>query len=128
VSGGRGECIARPGQLRLVGSRVSHVSINVDGHRVKRTNFKILQRRALVLTRLPAPGRYNISAHVTFQLGSGTPSVIVSRTVTVCAPPRACGNRASPADCAKPSGVRRNAAAQLEVDDVEALAKSQGRA
>ena len=56
----------------------------------RRDTLRILQRRALPLLRLPAPGRHRVSIRVTFERGSGTPPVTLTRTITICARPAPC--------------------------------------
>ena len=82
VSGG---CVSRPSQLQLTGTRISRILAFVSGHLERRETLRILQRRALPLLRLPAPGRHRVSVRVAFDRGSGTPPVTLTRTITICA-------------------------------------------
>lgn len=83
-----GGCVARPSQVLLEGTHISQMRVTVDGRRVREATLEILQRRASVLPKLFAAGRHRVSVGVTFERGSGTPPVTLTRNVTVCAPPR----------------------------------------
>jgi hypothetical protein len=81
----RGGCFpTRLPRLHLRSARVASVGIYVNGHFRRTVTLQTLQRQASRRVRL-APGRYRVSAHVTFERGSGTPPVILARTVRVCA-------------------------------------------
>jgi uncharacterized repeat protein (TIGR01451 family) len=82
----RAGCV-RTGSLERVNMtdvRIATVRIYANGQFRKKITPGILQRNITVRVTLP-PGRYRITAHVTFQLGSGTPPVIVAQRVRICA-------------------------------------------
>jgi hypothetical protein len=79
-------CIRRASQLQLTGRRMQAFSVSVDGRRISARTLRILQRRATPLTRVFAPGRYLLTVRVSFQPGSATAPVALSRVVTVCGP------------------------------------------
>ena len=83
----RGGCVARPSQVLLEGTHISQIRVTVDGRQVREDTLEILQRRASVLPKLFDPGRHRVSVGVTFERGSGTPPVTLTRNVTICAPP-----------------------------------------
>ena len=56
----------------------------VNGRRVRSLTVRTLQRRLTPRVTIP-PGRYRVTALVTFQPGAGTPPVRLSRIVRVCA-------------------------------------------
>jgi uncharacterized repeat protein (TIGR01451 family) len=81
-----GKCIrSQHPRLYIAGTRIARVRLAVDGVPRKELTFRPLQRR---LTRrvLVPPGRSRITAHITFQRGSGTPAVTLAAIVNVCAP------------------------------------------
>lgn len=84
VSVSNARCIRRASQLQLTGRRMRHIEVRVDGRRVSRQTLRILQRRTTPLTRIFAPGRHLVSIRVTFEPGSGTAPVTLTRTVVVC--------------------------------------------
>ena len=77
----------RTPRVTVSGTRISRVRIFVNGGPRRTLNLRILQARARLRVTL-APGRHRVTARVTFQLGSGTPPVSLTRTVRIC-PPRA---------------------------------------
>ena len=83
----RGGCVARPSQVLLEGTHISQIRVTVDGREVHEATLEILQRRASVLPKLFGSGRHRVSVGVTFERGSGTPPVTLTRNVTICAAP-----------------------------------------
>jgi uncharacterized repeat protein (TIGR01451 family) len=71
-------------RVTFSGDRVRSVRVYVNGHRVRSLNLRTLQSTARPRVTL-APGRYRVTARVTFQPGSATPGVSLSRVVRVCA-------------------------------------------
>jgi hypothetical protein len=80
----RGCISGRVRRLDLSGSRIRRVRVFVNGRRVRSLTVRTLQRRLTPRVTLP-PGRYRVTALVTFQPGAGTPPVRLSRIVRVCA-------------------------------------------
>lgn len=81
-------CITRASQVRLVGTDIARMQVRLDGRSLGSRELEILQSTALPLRRRFAPGRHRVTVRVTFQHGSGAPSVTLTRNVTVCAAPR----------------------------------------
>jgi len=71
-------------RVDLSGTRISRVRIYVDGLLVRGLDVRTLQspRRPRVTL---APGRYRVTVRVRFERGSGTPPLVLTRTVRVCA-------------------------------------------
>jgi hypothetical protein len=84
ISASNARCISRASQIRLTGERVSVLSVSVNGRRIAIQKLRLLQRRSFPLTRIFAPGRYVLAIRVTFERGSGTAPVTLTRTITVC--------------------------------------------
>jgi Prealbumin-like fold domain len=80
----RGCISGRVRRLDLSGSRIRRVRVFVNGRRVRSLTVRTLQRRLTPRVTIP-PGRYRVTALVTFQPGAGTPPVRLSRIVRVCA-------------------------------------------
>jgi hypothetical protein len=70
-------------RVNLRGTRIASVRISVNGRRFRTLDLRILQRRAGLRLRLQ-PGRYRVTARVTFERGSGTVAVTLTRTLRVC--------------------------------------------
>lgn len=77
-------CLTRAGQLQLTGERMSRFEVRVDGRRIGTQTLRILQRSATPLTRVFRPGRHVLTVRVTFEPGSATAPVTLTRVVTVC--------------------------------------------
>jgi hypothetical protein len=81
-------------RLNLQGTRIASVSVYVNGQFRRRVTLRTLQRQTRPHVKL-SPGRHRVSAHVTFQRGSGTPPVTIAASVTICGarslPPRFTG-------------------------------------
>jgi hypothetical protein len=84
ISASSARCISRASQIRLTGERVSVLSVSVNGRRIANRKLRLLQRRSFPLTRIFAPGRYVLAIRVTFERGSATAPVTLTRTITVC--------------------------------------------
>ena len=69
--------------LDLSGTRVSRVRIFVNGRLRRGLNLRTLQSRVRPRITL-APGRYRVTARVSFELGSETPPVTLTRIVRIC--------------------------------------------
>jgi uncharacterized repeat protein (TIGR01451 family) len=82
---GRARCITHASQVRLLGTHITDVHVSVDGRVVRRQTLRILQRTATPLGRLVAPGRHRVTLRVSFELGSATAPVTLTRTIAVCA-------------------------------------------
>jgi uncharacterized repeat protein (TIGR01451 family) len=80
----RGCLPTRLARVAVHGVRIASVSIYVDGHFRRTVTLRTLQRQTAPQLQLP-PGRYRVSAHVTFQRGSATPPVTIAASVRVCA-------------------------------------------
>jgi hypothetical protein len=78
-------CVARVSQVRLLGTRVSLIRVSVDGRRVNTERLRILQHSATPLPRLFGAGRHRLTVRVRFELGSSSPAVTLSRSITICA-------------------------------------------
>lgn len=77
-------CITRASELRLSGQRIGRYRVSVNGRLLATRTLRLLQRRSFPLTRIFAPGRYVLTIRVTFERGSGTAPVTLTRTVTIC--------------------------------------------
>jgi hypothetical protein len=84
VSASGTSCISRPRQLQLIGQRMSHYEVSVDGHRLGTRTLQLLQRRSLPRNRLFSSGRHVLTIRVTFEPGSATPPVTLRRTIVIC--------------------------------------------
>ncbi len=84
VTTGNVRCISRASQVQLVGRRVSRFTVSVDGRRLGTRQVQLLQRRTAALNRVFPAGRHVIAVRVTFEEGSATAPVTLTRTVTVC--------------------------------------------
>jgi hypothetical protein len=79
-------CITHASQVQLIGQRMGRIQVSVDGRRISTRTLRLLQRRTTPLTRIFAPGRHRLTIRVTFERGSATPPVTLSRVITVCGP------------------------------------------
>jgi hypothetical protein len=78
--------VSRVQRVTVRGTRISRISIFVNGQLRRRISFGVLQRRAAPRLRL-APGRNRIDVRAVFQRGAATAPVTVSRIVHICVPP-----------------------------------------
>jgi hypothetical protein len=79
-------CVRRGTRVVIRGSRIASVRVFTGGRRVGGLEVRALQRRAIVrVKRDLTPGRYRVTAVVSFQRGAATPPVRLKRTVRVCA-------------------------------------------
>lgn len=70
----------------IVGTRIADVTVTVGGRRIGGVRVTILQRRAIVrVVGSLTPGRHRATATIRFERGAGTPTVRVTRAVSVCA-------------------------------------------
>jgi hypothetical protein len=67
------------------GTRIARIQVFVNGHLRRRLTMGALQRRVRPRVRL-APGRHRVRVRVTFQRGSGSPPVNLTRVIRVCRP------------------------------------------
>jgi len=77
-------CISRASQIHLTGERMHVLSVSVDGRPLRTRVVRLLARRVIPLTRVIAPGRYVLSIRVSFERGSATAPVTLTRAITVC--------------------------------------------
>jgi hypothetical protein len=78
-------CITnRVPRVNFSGTRVRRVRVYANGRLRRGLTVRTLQRRVTPRVTL-APGRYRVTVRVTFQRGSGTPPVSLSRIVRICA-------------------------------------------
>ena len=77
-------CIRRASEIQLTGRRMNVVDVRVDGRRISRRTLRILQHRTTPLTRIFTPGRHLLAIRVTFEEGSATAPVTLTRTIVVC--------------------------------------------
>jgi hypothetical protein len=82
----RGCLHTRIPRVDFTGTRIAEIRLLVNGRLRRDLNIRTL--RAVERPRITlAPGRHRITARVTFQRGSGTPPVTLTRIVRICAPP-----------------------------------------
>jgi hypothetical protein len=79
-------CISHASQIQLTGTRMQEFTVFVDGRRLRQQTVEILQRRATPLTRVFSPGRHLLAIRVTFERGSATAPVTLTRTIVICGP------------------------------------------
>jgi hypothetical protein len=84
ISAANARCISRASQLQLTGERISRARVSVNGRVLGTRTLRLLQRRSFLLTRLFSPGRHVLSIRVTFETGSDTAPVTLTRTITIC--------------------------------------------
>jgi hypothetical protein len=71
-------------RVNLRGTRIARVRIFVNGRLRRRLNVRTLQSRVRPRVTLAPGRRFRITARVTFERGSGTPPVSLTRTVRTC--------------------------------------------
>lgn len=77
-------CITnRVPRVNFSGTHIRRVRIYVNGRLRSGLTVETLQRRVTPRVTL-APGRYRVTARITFQRGSGTPRVTLSRVIRIC--------------------------------------------
>ena len=81
-------CLTGLQNAQAAGTRISQLRISVDGRPFRRVDLQILQRRASLPQAAPSPGRHRLTIRVSFQPGSGTPPVTLTRNIGVCSRPR----------------------------------------
>jgi hypothetical protein len=80
-----GRCITnRVPRVNFSGTHIRRVRVYVNGQLRRNLNLVTLQRRVTPRVTLP-PGRYRVTARVTFQRGAGTPPVTLTRVIRICA-------------------------------------------
>jgi hypothetical protein len=84
VTASSARCITRASQVQLTGQRMSRITVSVDGRQIATRTLRLLQRRAIPLTRVFSPGRHRLTIRVNFEPGAGTQPVTLTRTITVC--------------------------------------------
>jgi hypothetical protein len=89
ISASSARCITRASQVRLLGQRMARITVFVNGRRVPSRTVRLLQRSVIPLTRVFSPGPHRLTIRVSFERGSATPPVTLSRTIVVCGPTRA---------------------------------------
>lgn len=70
--------------MDFTGTRVASVRVYVNGRLRRGLTLQTLQRRVTPRVIL-GPGRYRVTARVTFQRGTGSPPVTLTTVVRVCA-------------------------------------------
>jgi hypothetical protein len=81
-----GKCISgRVPRVNFSGTRIERIRVYVNGHLIKRLTVGTLQKKVTPRVTLP-PGRYRVTVKVTFQPGSGTPPLTLSRNIRICRP------------------------------------------
>jgi uncharacterized repeat protein (TIGR01451 family) len=77
-------CITnRVPRVNFRGTHIRRVRIYVNGRLRRGLTVQTLQRRVTPRVTL-APGRYRVTARVTFQRGAGTPGLTLSRVIRIC--------------------------------------------
>lgn len=84
ISASNVRCVRRASEIRLTGRRMSVIAVRVDGRRLSTRAIRVLQHSATPLTRVVSPGRHLLSVRVTFERGSATSPVTLTRTIVVC--------------------------------------------
>jgi hypothetical protein len=78
-------CIAgRVPRVDFSGTKIRRVRVYVNGQLRRNLTVRTLQRRVTPRVTFP-PGRYRVTVGVTFQRGSGSPPVRLSRMIRICA-------------------------------------------
>jgi hypothetical protein len=72
--------------VHLAGTRIARVRVYSDGEFLRLVTPRILQRRVRPRVTLP-PGRHRLTLRVSFERGSGSPPVWLTRTITICGEP-----------------------------------------
>ena len=70
-------------RVNFAGTRIATVRVYVNGRLRRNLTVQTLQRRVTPRVTL-APGRYRVSARVTFERGAGTPPVSFAGAVRIC--------------------------------------------
>lgn len=70
--------------MNFTGSRIARVQVYVNGRLTRGLTLQTLQRRVTPLVTL-RPGRYRVTARVTFQRGTGSTPLMFAATIRVCA-------------------------------------------
>jgi hypothetical protein len=79
-------CISgRVPRVDFEGTRIASVRIFVDGHLRRNLTVQSLQARVTPRVTFP-PGRHRVSVRFTFQRGTGSPPVTLTRRFRICAP------------------------------------------
>jgi hypothetical protein len=77
-------CIrTRVPRVNLQGTRIARIRVYVNGRLRRRLTVQALQRRLTPRVQL-APGRYRLSVRVTFDRGTGSPPVTLTRRIRIC--------------------------------------------
>jgi uncharacterized repeat protein (TIGR01451 family) len=77
-------CIrTRAPRVNFEGTRIARIQVFVNGQLRRRLTVKSLQRRVTPRV-LVGPGRHRLAVRVTFQRGTGSPSVTFRRVIRVC--------------------------------------------
>jgi len=84
ISASNARCITRATQVQLAGQRIGRIGVSLDGRRIATRTLRLLQRRTTPFTRIFSPGRHRLTVRVTFEPGSATAPVTLTRTITVC--------------------------------------------
>jgi hypothetical protein len=84
VTATNARCIRRASQVQLTGQRLGRIRVSVDGRRLATQAIRLLQRRVIPLDRIFSPGIHRLTIRVTFEQGSATAPVTLTRTITVC--------------------------------------------
>jgi hypothetical protein len=79
----RGCLRTRVPRVNFRGTRIARIQVFVNGQLRRRLTVQSLQRRLTPRVQL-APGRYRVSVRVTFQRGTGSPPVTLTRMIRVC--------------------------------------------
>lgn len=80
----RGCISGRVPHVNFRGTHIRRVRVFVNGRLRRNLTVRGLQRRVTPRVTLP-PGRYRVTARVTFQRGAGTPPVTFCGVVRICA-------------------------------------------
>jgi uncharacterized repeat protein (TIGR01451 family) len=77
-------CIrTRVPRVNFHGTRIARIRVYVNGRLRRRLTVESLQRRLTPRVQL-APGRYRLSVRVTFDWGTGSPPVTLTRRIRIC--------------------------------------------
>jgi hypothetical protein len=80
----RGCIRGRVPRLSFQGTRVARIQVFVNGNLRRRLTVQTLQRRVTPRVTL-LPGSYRLAVRVTFQRGTGSPPVTLTRRIRICA-------------------------------------------
>jgi hypothetical protein len=70
-------------RVNFQGTRIARIQIYVNGQLRRRLTVESLQRRLTPRVQL-APGRYRLSVRVTFDRGTGSPPITLTRRIRIC--------------------------------------------